>query len=182
MSRTPSEVASADRDKAPTEGMDIETAPASQPLKGLRLVITLTGLCFAVFCVALDNTIIATAIPYITDQFENLNDVGWYGSVYLLTTCAFQLLYGKLYKFFSIKLVFLTGLFIFEVGSLICGVAPNSISLIIGTMIIIAHIVAMERVPLFISMIGGMYGVASVVGPLVISSHSSFRDFPLTGD
>ena len=111
----------------------METAPASPPLKGLRLVITLTGLCFAVFCVALDNTIIATAIPYITDQFENLNDVGWYGSVYLLTTCAFQLLYGKLYKFFEIKLVFLTGLFIFEVGSLICGVAPSSISLIIGS-------------------------------------------------
>ena len=35
-------------------------------------------------------------------------------------------------------------------------------------MIIIAHIVAMERVPVFISMIGGMYGIASVVGPLVI--------------
>ena len=76
---------------------------------------------------------IATAIPYITDQFKNLNDVGWYGSVYLLTTCAFQLLYGKLYKFFSIKWVFLSGLFIFEVGSLICGVAPNSISLIVGS-------------------------------------------------
>ena len=133
MSRTPSEVALRARDGSATEEMDMETAHASQPLKGLRLVITLTGLCFAVFCVALDNTIIATAIPYITDQFENLNDVGWYGSVYLLTTCAFQLLYGKLYKFFSIKLVFLTGLFIFEVGSLICGVAPNSISLIVGS-------------------------------------------------
>ncbi|KAL8829338.1 MAG: hypothetical protein Q9191_002067 [Dirinaria sp. TL-2023a] len=128
--------------------------PNTSRLKGLRLVITLVGLCFAVFCVALDNTIIATAIPYITDQFKNLNDVGWYGSVYLLTTCAFQLLYGKLYKFFSIKAVFLTGLFIFEVGSLICGVAPSSISLIIGraiaglgsaailsgAMIIIAHV------------------------------------------
>ena len=113
-----------------------ETIPISEPsqiLKGLRLFITLLGLCLAVFCVALDNTIIATAIPYITDQFNNLNDVGWYVSVYLLMTCAFQLLYGKLYKFFSIKGVFLSGLFIFEVGSLICGVAPNSISLIIGS-------------------------------------------------
>lgn len=49
-------------------------------------------------------------------------------------------------------------------------------------MIIIAHIVAMERVPVFISMIGGMYGIASVVGPLVIPSHFSFRDSRLTGD
>lgn len=115
------------------DGEMISTSESSQPLKGYKLFITLSGLCFAVFCVALDNTIIATAIPYITDEFKNLNDVGWYGSVYLLTTCAFQLLYGKLYKFFSIKWVFLSGLFIFEVGSLICGVAPNSISLIIGS-------------------------------------------------
>ena len=118
------------------EHMSEETIPTSESsslLKGFRLFITLLGLCLAVFCVALDNTIIATAIPYITDQFKNLNDVGWYGSVYLLMTCAFQLLYGKLYKFFSIKGVFLSGLFIFEVGSLICAVAPNSISLIVGS-------------------------------------------------
>ncbi len=135
-SKPPSEVARAEKGEPTTEETNGETASISdspQPLKGLKLFITLLGLCLAVFCVALDNTIIATAIPYITDQFKNLNDVGWYGSVYLLTTCAFQLLYGKLYKFFSIKTVFLTGLFIFEVGSLICGVAPNSISLIVGS-------------------------------------------------
>ena len=153
-SNLPSEMAMADKGEHTTEEMDGDTLPmtnkgehttdemdgdptptleSSQPLKGFRLFITLLGLCFAVFCVALDNTIIATAIPYITDQFKNLNDVGWYGSVYLLTTCAFQLLYGKLYRFCSIKWVFLSGLFIFEVGSLICGVAPNSISLIVGS-------------------------------------------------
>ena len=145
----PNEVAVADKYGYTTKEMEATTIPMTnkgdtteetiprsetpQLLKGFRLIITLLGLCFAVFCVALDNTINATAIPYITDQFKNLNDVGWYGSVYLLMTCAFQLLYGKLYKFFSIKGVFLFGLFIFEVGSLICGVAPNSISLIVGS-------------------------------------------------
>jgi MFS family permease len=79
-----------------------------------------------------DNTIIATAIPRITDQFKALNDVGWYGSSYLLTTCATQLIYGKFYTFYSIKWVYLTALAIFELGSLICGVAPNSTALIIG--------------------------------------------------
>jgi hypothetical protein len=38
------------------------------------------GLCITVFLVALDNTIIATAIPKITDEFHSLDDVGWYGS------------------------------------------------------------------------------------------------------
>ncbi len=58
--------------------------------------------------------------------------MGWYGSAYLLTTCAFQLLFGKLYTFYSIKRVYLEALAIFEVGSLICGVAPNSETLIVG--------------------------------------------------
>lgn len=50
----------------------------------------------------------------------------------MLTTCATQLIYGKFYTFYSIKWVYISALFIFEVGSLICGVAPNSTALIIG--------------------------------------------------
>ena len=57
---------------------------------GMKLAIITVALCFSVFLVALDNTIIATAIPRITDHFGSLNDVGWYGSAYLLTTCALQ--------------------------------------------------------------------------------------------
>ncbi|MCJ1387089.1 MFS sugar transporter [Xylographa soralifera] len=99
---------------------------------GLKLIIVVVALCLAVFLVALDNTIIATAIPRITDRFHSLEDVGLYASAYLLTTCAFQLQFGKLYTFFSIKWVFLTAIAIFELGSLLCGVAPNSIALIVG--------------------------------------------------
>ena len=62
---------------------------------GLKLFIITLALCLSVFLVALDNTIIATAIPKITDRFNSLGDVGWYGSSYLLTTCALQLFFGK---------------------------------------------------------------------------------------
>ena len=99
---------------------------------GLKLAVIIIGLCLSVFLVALDNTIIATAIPKITDQFHALDDVGWYGSAYLLTTCSFQLLFGKFYSFFSIKWVYLIAISVFELGSLICGVAPNSLALIVG--------------------------------------------------
>jgi len=47
---------------------------------GLRLGLISLALCLAVFLMALDNSIIATAIPKITDQFQSLGDVGWYGS------------------------------------------------------------------------------------------------------
>lgn len=68
---------------------------------GLKLVIIVIALCLSVFLVALDNTIIATAIPKITDRFNSLGDVGWYASSYLLTTCALQLFFGK-----SVSIIF----------------------------------------------------------------------------
>ena len=72
------------------------------------------------------------AIPQITNDFNSLPDVGWYGSAYLLTCCAFQLLFGKIYTFYAVKTVFLASILLFEVGSAICGAAPNSTVFIIG--------------------------------------------------
>ncbi len=148
---------------------------------GPRLILIVASLMLAVFCMALDNTIIAVAIPKITDDFHALNDVGWYASGYLLTGCAFQLFFGKLYMLFNVKWVLLSALFIFEVGSLVCAVAPSSTALIVGravaglgsagiftgAFVVIAHTVALEKRPAYLGLIGGVYGVASVAGPLV---------------
>lgn len=79
-----------------------------------------------------DRSIVATAVPEITVEFNSLEDVGWYGSSFLLTMCCFQLLFGKLYAYVSIKWVFLVALAIFEIGSVVCAAAPSSTALIIG--------------------------------------------------
>lgn len=50
----------------------------------------------------------------------------------MLTNCAFQLVFGKLYIVFSIKVVFLASILLFEIGSAICGAAPNSVAFIVG--------------------------------------------------
>lgn len=169
-----------------------------------KLGLITIALCLSVFCVALvcfaptqwlldeqsslanthklqDNTIIATAIPRITDEFRKLEDVSWYGSAYLLTTCAVQLIFGKLYTFYSVKWVYLFAIFLFEVGSVVCGATPNSLGLILGraiaglgsagvfsgALLIVSRSVPLRQRPMYMGLIGAMYGVASVAGPLM---------------
>lgn len=160
----------------PSDGEDAIVYPS-----GFKLFALMLGLQLAVLCVSLDNTIIATAIPKITDQFQALSDVGWYGSAYLLTFCALTLLFGRMFKMFSVKWVFLGCLALFEIGSLICAVAPSSVVLIVGraiaglggsgifsgALVILAYTTPLDKRPIHTGLFGAMYGIASIIGPLV---------------
>nr|B3FWS2.1 RecName: Full=Efflux pump hmp6; AltName: Full=Hypothemycin biosynthesis cluster protein hpm6 [Hypomyces subiculosus]ACD39756.1 major facilitator superfamily transporter [Hypomyces subiculosus]ACD39765.1 major facilitator superfamily transporter [Hypomyces subiculosus] len=161
-------------------------------LSGLRLAVVMFALCISNFLVALDTTILATAVPKISSDFNSLQDVGWYTSSYLLTNCAFQLFYGKLYTRFKVKIVFTVAMIIFEIGSLLCGVAPNSPVFIFGraiaglgsagafsgALIIVIHSVQAEKRAQYSGMIVGMYGLASVAAPLIggaFTDHVTWR-------
>jgi len=139
-----------------------------------------------------DRTIIATAIPRITDDFHSLGDIGWYGSAYLLTMSATQLSFGTIFRNYSIKWVFLVAISIFEVGSAVCGAAPNSTSFIVGraiaglgsagiftgAILIILHTIPLRQRPIATGLVGAVFGIASVAGPLlggVFTSKVSWR-------
>ena len=125
----------------------------------------------------LAGTVVVSFSSGIIECYRSLIEI----IAYLLTTAAFQLLFGKFYSFFSIKYVYLTAIAIFELGSLICGVAPNSSALIIGravaglgsagvfsgALIIVAYSVPLRQRPMYSGFIGAMYGIASVAGPLL---------------
>lgn len=72
-------------------------------LTGLPLALVIFGLALAIFLMSLDSSIIATAIPRITSQFNSTSDIGWYGSAYSFAMCALQPIAGKLFANFSIK-------------------------------------------------------------------------------
>ncbi|KAI1292592.1 putative gliotoxin efflux pump [Xylaria venustula] len=148
---------------------------------GLRLIAILVALVLSIFLASLDTTIITTAIPSITNEFHSLGDIGWYGSALFFPLAALQSVWGKAYKYFPVKIVFLVGILTFEVGSLICALAPNSDAFIAGRAVtgtgcagifggsfIIISLSSKPRMrPAMSSILSATFAVASVVGPLI---------------
>lgn len=89
------------------------TDPARYPT-GWRLIAIMASLCLGTLVVAIDNTIIGVAVPKISTVFDALDDVGWYGSAYLLTITALQPTFGNIYKYFDIKTTYIVSIFVFE--------------------------------------------------------------------
>ncbi|KAL4923695.1 major facilitator superfamily domain-containing protein [Aspergillus undulatus] len=157
-----------------------EAAP-EEWIGGIQLFMVVAGITLVIFLMLLDMSIIATAIPRITDQFHSLEDVAWYGSAYTLASCALQPLTGKFYTFFKSKWVFLSFFAVFELGSVICGVATSSMMLIIGRAVagmgssgmingaltILAGAVPMHKRPALIGMMMGFAQLGLVLGPLI---------------
>ncbi|KAK0673349.1 major facilitator superfamily domain-containing protein [Cercophora samala] len=150
-------------------------------VSGFPLVCLMVGLMFAVFLISIDRTIISTAIPNITEEFKSTPDIGWYGSAYMLTACAFQPMFGRIYTIFSVKVSYLVAMFLFELGSLLCGVSQTSMTLIIGraiaglgcagiltgSFVVVSTAIPLHLRPVFIAIVGLMFGIGASLGPLL---------------
>ncbi|KAL3478143.1 major facilitator superfamily domain-containing protein [Aspergillus californicus] len=101
-------------------------------ITGVSLISTISCLVLVSYLVLLDTSIVSTAIPRITTDFHSLDDVGWYGTAYLVANCAVQPLSGKMYTYFKSKWTFIAFFTVFELGSALCGAAQSSNMLIVG--------------------------------------------------
>ena len=189
MSSAPKE---ADHTNVSVASADDGTIVVSQYLVGWRLGVVILSLTFGLFLVALDTTIIGVATPKITTEFRSLNDIGWYGSAYLLAVTAFQPTFGSFYKHFNLKVVYLSSILIFEVGSILCAASPMSSVFIFGRAIaglgaaglyqgalnIVGRTVELEKRPFYFSIVVSSFGISVCIGPILggaLTDHVSWR-------
>ncbi|KAL4738633.1 major facilitator superfamily domain-containing protein [Aspergillus similis] len=118
------------------------------PRVSWRLGFVISALCLGTFLVALDTTIISVAVPSIATGYQAFDDVGWYGTAYLLTVTAFQPAFGSIFKIFNAKPAYLTSVLIFECALSIVGLT-----------------VSLEKRPLYLGVVLNVFGIAACLGP-----------------
>ncbi|MFL4995792.1 MAG: MDR family MFS transporter [Microvirga sp.] len=116
-------------DQSPNESVRGNPAPA---LSHAEIRTIILGVLLAMFLAALDQTIIATALPTIGRELGDLEHLPWIVTVYLLTSTAVTPLYGKFSDSYGRRGTMLIGIVIFIIGSIACALAPNMIVLILA--------------------------------------------------
>ncbi|MCX7298654.1 MAG: MFS transporter, partial [Hyphomicrobiales bacterium] len=139
------------------------------------------GIMLTMFLGALDQTIVATALPTIGRHFGNIDDLSWVVTAYLLTATASTPLYGKLSDIYGRRVVMLTAIAIFILGSIACALAPSMPALVLARALqglgggglmalaqtIIADIVSPRERGRYQGYIGAVFAVSSVGGPVL---------------
>nr|POE46186.1 efflux pump aflt [Quercus suber] len=148
---------------------------------GVRFWLLMLNLGAIIILSGLDMMIVATAVPQITNHFHTVADVGWYSVAFRLCTCTFQFLYGKAYKLFSVKRVFLLANAFSFLGSLLCATAVSSSMLVTGravagvgtaglnagAVLILVQSTPLRRRPFFLGLWAAVEGLSGIAGPLI---------------
>ena len=146
-----------------------------------QLYWLLAGLMLAMLLAALDQTIVGTALPTIVGELGGLSHYSWVVTAYLLASTASTPLYGKISDLYGRRPVLLFAISTFLAGSLLAGLSQDMTQLIIfrgvqglgaGGLMTLAFTIISDVVPprergRYQGLFGGVFGVATVLGPLL---------------
>src|SRR6202048_1706815 len=124
-----------DLSKMSTEVIDLSDAPPiapKAPLTPSEVRTILMSLMLTMFLAALDQIIVATALPTIGRQFQDVSNLSWVITAYLLASTAVAPVFGTLSASYGRRVMIIAALSLFVVGSILCALAPNMPVLILA--------------------------------------------------
>jgi EmrB/QacA subfamily drug resistance transporter len=159
----------------------VSARPGPPPLDHATVRSIILGVMLAMFLAALDQTIVATALPTIGRELGDLQNIAWVVTAYLLSATAVTPLYGKLSDIHGRRTVLLIAIVIFIIGSIACAIAPTMTGLILarflqglggGGLISLAHTIIGDAISpkeraKYMGYFGAVFALASVAGPVL---------------
>ncbi|GFF55161.1 putative HC-toxin efflux carrier TOXA [Aspergillus udagawae] len=175
---------STDVDPEAQRGEDsVPEDPKSPPreISGWKWFLVVLAIYSSQFLFALDNTIVANVQPVIVSDFKSVEKLPWISVAFLIGAAGTNLIWGKVFGQFNAKWTYILSVFVFEVGSAVCGAAPNMNALIIGRaicgvsgsgmyvglMTLLAATTTIHERPMYVGGGGFIWGVGTVLGPIV---------------